>query len=257
MTTNMQIGGVGSGHSSSAHHVTNCIHEHKSTMKDAGPMGGRSFGGGSNAVSGQASQVGQSFSLSAWLADPIGKVKKMFGRVWNGRNDSGDGSSAKTLSGNERVMAELAEDLLESSSASGSALHGGTTGQPGHQQPQTTPDTIHNPQIAAAATAVKSPDMMQGNPYFSTVENASTQRQTLWQKMKVRLESAAGFLTKKFSFSSRNSFQAKQEQSKEDLRKRSRYRGDNLDVECVLTDDSYLLDSYDRRGEYSQLSTKK
>lgn len=253
----MQVGGIGSGHSSSAHHVTNCIHEHSSAMKNEGAMGTRSFAGGANALSGQISQSGEGFSLSAWLADPIGKAKKLFGKIWNGGNGSGHGTvgvSDKSLTEGGQTVVGIAEDL-------GSALHGGPvqTGagqQPAVAQPSFQSPALHNPQIAAAATAVKPQDVMQGNPYFAAMESADVQRQTIWQKMKVQFEAATGFLAKKFSFSGKNSFQAKQEQPQEDLRKRSRYKGDNLDVECVLTDDSYLLDSYDRKGEYSRLSAK-
>ncbi len=264
MTTCMQVGGIGSGHNSSAHHVTNCIHEHSSTMKDAGAMGARSLAGGANALSGRVSQSGEGFSLSAWLADPIGKAKKLFGKVWNGGNGRGNGAegiSGKSSTEGRQAMAEIAEDLLEDTASLGSAFHRGAgqpgAGQPAVVQPSLQSPTLHNPQIAAAATAVKPQDVMQGNPYFAAMESADTQRQTIWQRMKVQFEAATGFLAKKFSFSGKNSFQAKQEQPKEDLRKRSRYKGDNLDVECVLTDDSYLLDSYDRKGEYSRLSTKQ
>lgn len=259
----MQVGGIGSGHGGE-HHVTNCIYAHSSTMKDGGAMGARNLAGGINAVPRQTVQAGEGFSLAAWLADPIGKAKKLFGRVWNGGGGSSHGAegvSGKAPTEGEQTMAKAALDLMENTSSLGSALHGNSgqpdQGQPGAAQTNVSAHVIHNPQIAAAATAVKPQDVMQGNPYFATMESADAQRQTLWQKMKVQFEAATGFLAKKFSFSSKNSFQAKQEQPKEDLRKRSRYKGDNLDVECVLTDDSYLLDSYDRKGEYSKISTKK
>ena len=68
----------------------------------------------------------------------------------------------------------------------------------------------------------------------------------------------AGHLPGNFSGTqTKGSFQAKQEHSKEDLRKHSKYRKDELEIDCILMDDSYLLDSYDRKGEYSKLSTKK
>ncbi len=75
--------------------------------------------------------------------------------------------------------------------------------------------------------------------------------------MRARFAPVADFLAKRFPFAGKNPFQAKHGRPKEDLRKRSHYRGDDLDIDCVLTDDSYLLDSYDRKGSYSQLSTRK
>ena len=107
------------------------------------------------------------------------------------------------------------------------------------------------------------PQGMQENPYFSAVENIGGRQETLWRKMKVRFKDItgqlAGHLPKKFSgfLQTRNSFQARQQKPKQDLRKHSKYREDKVEIDCVLTDDSYLLDSYDRKGEYSKLSTKK
>ena len=47
------------------------------------------------------------------------------------------------------------------------------------------------------------------------------------------------------------------EQTKEDLRKRSKYKQDDQEIECILMDESYLTDSYNRKGEYSHLTTDK
>lgn len=92
------------------------------------------------------------------------------------------------------------------------------------------------------------------NPYFSAIENSGRTKQNFWEKVRIRFHSVAGQLTRRFS--DRNTFQTKQEKPKEDLRKHSRYREDDLEIDCILTDDSYLMDSYDRKGEYSTLSTK-
>ena len=80
--------------------------------------------------------------------------------------------------------------------------------------------------------------------------------------MRVRLKGTAGQLAGHlpgnfFNAQTNNSFQAGKERSREDLRKHSKFRKDELEIDCILTDDSYLLDSYDRKGEYSKLSTKK
>lgn len=96
---------------------------------------------------------------------------------------------------------------------------------------------------------------VQNSPYFSAIEDTGRAKETLWEKVRVKFHSVTGQLTGRFS--NRNSFQAKQGKPKEDLRKHSRYRQDDLEIECILTDDSYLLDSYDRKGEYSKLSAKK
>ena len=109
-------------------------------------------------------------------------------------------------------------------------------------------------QEAMAGATVRQQNLYD-NPYFSAVEDAGKEKQSIWDKMRVRFQSVAGQLTKQFS--GRNAFQTKQQKPKEDLRRHSRYREDDLEIDCILTDDSYLLDSYDRKGKYSKLSAKK
>ncbi len=254
----MQVGGIGGGHSDHSHHVTDFHHHHASDKlepRDTVPW--RAGGGGSQAAS---SRQG-SFSLSDWLADPLKSMKKVLGGLWNGReHGSAQGTESRPAEGREQVLANLAEDLKGNALESAAGDIAGR--QPGGQTavaetavsaPGTPP---HTPQIAAAATALRPQDPPL-NPYFSAMDSVDRQQRTLWQKAKASLQTATGFLMKKFSFSGKDSFQAKQEKPREDLRKRSRYHGDDLDMECVLTDDSYLLDSYDRSGQYSQLSAKK
>jgi len=96
---------------------------------------------------------------------------------------------------------------------------------------------------------------IHNNPYFSAIEDTGKQKQTAWEKVRVRLQAFTGQLSGRFA--GRNSFETRQQKPKQDLRKHSRYRQDDLEIDCILTDDSYLLDSYDRKGEYSKLSPKK
>ncbi len=109
-------------------------------------------------------------------------------------------------------------------------------------------------EAVAASASLRQPSQ-ENNPYFTAIEDTGRAKQTIWEKVKVRFRGIAGQLTGRFA--GKNSFQTKQEKPKEDLRKHSTYRRDDVELECVLTDDSYLLDSYDRKGEYSKLSTKK
>ena len=145
--------------------------------------------------------------------------------------------------------------------------HGGRAGTPvsvdtqanilsqGYSSPQDNPAYMQQPaQVARAATAVPPPQTITHNPYFSALGDTGAQQQTLWQRLKVKFESITGYLTKHFSFSNPNNFQAKQEKPKEDLSKRSRYREDEMEIDCVLTDESYLMDSYNSKGEYSRLA---
>lgn len=253
----MQIGDVGIGHDEHSHHITSSFHHHHETEKTKGAT---ASAGASVSVSPKTPAVQQDgFSLSAWIADPFKTVKNLFGRAWNG-GDAGNaarGIEGKALSGQEQLMAQTAEKLgadIVGKAGSGSA--GEASGRQIPVSVQAAPS--HDTQIAVAATAMPIPSRaVQDNPYFQAVADTESKRSPLVQKVKERVQTAAEFLAKRFSFSGKNSFQAKKEKPKEDLRKRSHYREDKLEIDCVLTDDSYLLDSYDRSGQYSQLSTKK
>ncbi len=248
----MQVGRIDGGYGGETHHVTNCIHDRPQAKADVG-LGMRL---GSLAAA-EPGQVQQSFSLSAWLADPLRQARQLFGRVWNGGSGGKGADVGQRLSPGEQVMAQLAEDLVDGAASSGGTMHGRAAGQPATAQAQASANVPHPSQVAAAAAAT----VPQGSPYFAAVANAGAQRQSLGQalgqKMRARFAPAADFLAKRFPFAGKNPFWAKREQRREDLRKRSHYRSDDLDMECVLTDDSYLLDSYDRKGGYSQLSTRK
>lgn len=257
----MQVGGVGSNLNEHTHHVTNCLHSH--AAEDKHPMGSMPSQPMSGSPAGTSTVQQIRVSLAEWIADPLKNIRNFASRIWNGGDQNGsavNGSGDRASFGEEQILAGIAEDM-DADAVGGSSLNGSANHQAEQQAAQMqaqTPDHVthlHTPQIAAAASAIQQQNI-HNNPYFSALEDTGRQPQHIWQKMKVRFHSVTGFLTKRFSFSGKNSFQAKQGKPREDLRKRSRYHGENLDVECVLTDDSYLLDSYDRSGNYSQLSTK-
>lgn len=231
----MQINGIGSGHSSSAHQVTECMHDHSVSAKIGGAAASSS---GNNVVQPQTSSVAQQegqFSLASWLKNTLSDGRKLLQKIW-GESSVADSSGDNSLQTTEQVMAQIG-DPEEGESVTGRTITGNSAVQ----------ETI-------AGSALRQQDL-QNNPYFSAIEDTGRTKQNLWEKVRVRFHSVAGQLTKHFS--GRNTFQAKQEKPKEDLRKHSRYREDDLEIDCILTDDSYLMDSYDRKGEYSKLSTKK
>lgn len=208
----MQINGIGSGHSTNMHQVTECSHEHSVSKKKGGAASASS---GNNALQAEVhhykQQEGQ-FSLVSWLKNALSGGGKILQKIW--------GESSET--------AQTADSSAEN---------------------------ISQTEEQVMATAVIRQQPLQGNPYFSAIEDTGRAKQTVWEKVRVRFQSIAGQLTRHFS--GRNGFQTKQEKPKEDLRRHSRYRQDDLEIDCILTDDSYLLDSYDRKGEYSKLSAKK
>ena len=251
----MHLNGVGSdGHGTHVHRVTECMHEHEHFRKEGSMSGGASSGTAAQAPPSVGQQEGQ-LSLSAYMEKLLGNGRRLLKGIW-GSNETASAGEAGDRSGEAQVLAQIRED------GTAEGIGASVAGQSGHQQ-DASRQVPHTPQVAAAATAVTAPRNVQDNPYFAAVENIGGRQDTIWQKVKVRFKDItgqlAGHLPKRFSgfLQTKNSFQAKQERPKQDLRKRSKYRRDEVEIDCVLTDDSYLLDSYDRKGEYSKLSTKK
>lgn len=222
----MQINGLGN-HSADMHQVTECFHNHD--VK-------RSTGGLKAAPKQETaqqqhpetvlSQEGK-FSLSAWVEKLLAGGKGLLGRLWGG---------------NAADAAQSASDVAKTAGQGIEALAASQV---------ETPLTLSGEETKLTANGEK-----LVNPYFVEVDNEAQANENLWQKMRSKVQNIAGSLRKQFS--GRNSFQTgAQEQPKEDLRRHSRYRKENEEIDCILTDDSYLLDSYDRKGEYSKLSTKK
>lgn len=224
----MQLGGIGGSHGGEIHQVTNCIHNHEHKREPGGAAAS------SQAMSSQAFQMQQQqqdaqMSLSAWLQKMLGNGKSFLKGVW-GLNEV-ENASAQT--GDRTGQAQL-------------------MAQPDERAGQVS-------RSAAARNAA-----MQENPYFLTMApGESERRMTPLQRVRARVKSVTGQLAGKlpghfFRFQAKNSFQARPDNKpKEDLRKRSKYRKDELEIDCILTDESYLMDSYDRKGEYSRLTTKK
>lgn len=237
----MRFDGIGNNHSADVHHVTNCMHDHTRFEKKEG-RAAMSASPASNTQA-QTSEVRQEepFSLSAWLEKTFGDGKRLLRRLW-GSDEWSRAGEAGDKSGAAQISAGIREDGEDGGRSAGTG-------------------TVHAPQIAAAATAVQPPRTLTDNPYFSAVEDTGRRQETLWQKIRVKFGNVAGQLAghlpgKFFGFQAKNSFQAKQERPKEDLRKLSKYRKDEAVIDCILTDDSYLLDSYNKKGEYRKLSTK-
>lgn len=231
----MQVHGVGSEHNHSMHQVTECMHT--DTIGKKGSAAAPSMGKDTYENSLQEKQPAEGESVLSWWRNALASGRKILGKIWGegtGQNPI-PGEPGENVAGTvEQVMAQVGDP------ASGEA----PMGQP-----------IGTLQQEFAASAAVPGRIEERNPYFATVEDAGKTKQTLWDKVKIRFQSVAGYLTGRFS--GRNTFQTKQERPKEDLRKHSRYRQDDLEIDCVLTDDSYLLDSYDRKGEYSKLSPRK
>ena len=231
----MRIGGSGGGHSASDHHVTNCIHDHSTTQKLPGGAAAKASAPESTSVPSSTLSQDHQISLSEWLKNMLGSGRSLLWNLWGGSQAEADmGAAVGKQSFSSESLAQLGDPTTPGAAANASVA----------VQSQMQFKSIYN------------------NPYFSAIEDTGDQKQTLWQKMKVRFHNVSKQLSGKlpekfFGFQAKSSFQAKQEKPKEDMRKHSRYRKDTLEVDCFLTDDSYLMDSYDRKGEYRTLTTKK
>ena len=231
----MQINGIGNSHSD-MHHVTDCIH---STQKHLdGKVGGASAGVSdtymTQSIPITSDQTGEPFSLSSWLQNALSGARQLLGRIW--------GNSTDTLPGE---------------TVAGQSISNQTVANQNVTQTQNASYTLHTSQMAAASTVVQPSQNYNNNPYFTAVADTVPTKQNIWQKLKVQFHNMTGFLTKRFSFGNSSSFHTGQERPKEDLRHHSRYREDDMEIDCILTDDSYLLDSYNEKGEYSKLSGSK
>lgn len=248
----MQMNGIGSNHSN-MHHVTNCIHDHKHSLE--GKVGGAAANTSatSQQVTATSEQSGQAFSLSGWLQNTLSGARSLLGNIWGSKEDAVQGEVA--VQAGEETMADIAAQNVSAITTGSASIQSGLQQSLHREQAQT--NTLHASQIEAASATVQPAQNFNNNPYFAAIQEDAAPRQTMWQKLKVRFQNISGFLAKRFSFSNSSSFQTKQERPKEDLSRHSRYREDEVEIDCILTDDSYLMDSYNKKGEYSKLSTDK
>lgn len=251
----MQLGGIGSGHGADTHQVTNCIHTHTHSDKSGGAMqAGQVMAQASQAMA-QAETQDAQFTLTGWLEKTLGSGKRLLGSLWG--SDAGTAGQSDGRTGAEQTLAQINEAVV--TDGAGRSLTGQENRLP--DDPQSVAGGLHTPQIAAAASTVRFQEL-RDNPYFSAVEKSDGQQGSLLQRVKGKLKSMreqlAEHLPGRFSNAqTKGSFQSRKENHREDLRRRSKFRKDELEIDCVLTDDSYLLDSYDRKGGYSKLSAEK
>lgn len=238
------IGGVGSGHSSDNHQVTGCMHDHAHFHEGNLKAGGGNAGSQMAQLQMQKQQQDAEFSLSSWLQKILHGGKSILRGIW-GTNETNAEGVPGDRDGSARTMAQLNYSAAADDRSTGAV-----------------PREADYHSTEAARRMAEHSAAIQGNPYFSTMAERNAHMTPL-QKVRSRVVSAAEKLAgrlpgKPFRFQARNSFHTKSQQHpREDLRKRSKYRKDELEIDCILTDESYLMDSYDRRGEYSQLTTKK
>lgn len=217
----MQIGNLDS-HNRASHQVTNCICSHTETKNETG--GPFKASASSQAVQKElqsAEQLTVQMSPEGWLRKILSKGRELALHMWG--EGQTEGTKSDTLQAKEGVLEE----------SRGTGRRTGIDQHKGWEQQKT---------IEEMSSYFVMPEKKQAPP-------------GLLRRFRIKVHTATGYLEKHLPFKQTGSFQAKQEK-KEDLRKHSRYRRDEMEIDCILTDDSYLMDSYDRKGEYSKLSTE-
>lgn len=200
-----------------SHRITNCIHDHDSAKEKTG-------GAPMTLATSYSTMPNQQVSQEIpELLDAMRNVfrsgRSLFGKVWGWDE-------------------EATEEQNEATSATIVARTAGTLLSPNIQTP---------------------PKMISEYPYFTAVQS---RKHTVPHRLYTRFRDLSRRFRQNFGrqsceFSNESSLNDRRQASKEDLRKKSRYRERNVEFDCVLTDDSYLLDSYDKKGEYSRLTTER
>ena len=222
----MQVGGVGSGHDTYSHQVTGCIHEHGEN-KDVGGAGTKL---GSVQTAEEVLQENSSVNFMSWVQNISSKGKQLLQKIWGESKEANDAITSQNGNGNHIAGQET-------------LVTGNSVG---------VKTTMNRAAVETAAT----------HTYFRPVEAKDTMPANPFQKVRYQVQKVARKLMDRlpgrFLGSHTGDFlQTKQQQTKEDLRKRSQYKQDDQEIECILTDESYLTDSYNRKGEYSHLTTDK
>lgn len=234
----MQLNGVGEEHSLASHQITNCMHEHA-----ARKSGGAAGAGGKSVVSAEKSTTEQMLTMSGWFQSIRSGGKKLWGRIW-GDNSTGAEDPAALSQQAAQNAGVLGQQALRASQnvklPQNTAL------------PQNVTEVSELARAAAQSALV--PGQAKENPYFMPIVQENKEK-TGWEKIKIKFQTITKYLS--HNFSGKDKFRNGQERQAKDLSKRSQYRGTDVKIDCVLTDDSYLLDSYDRSGSYAKLSPRK
>lgn len=226
----MQIGGVGSGHDTYSHQVTECLHEHAG-QTDTGSMANKMADSQTVRVATEILQDTSNENMMSWVQKIGNSGKQLLQKIWGDSKESNDAiSSQKDGSGNHIAGQET-------------LVTGNSVG---------VKTTLNRAAVETAAT----------HTYFQPIETREAVPTTPLQKVRYQVQKVARKLMDRlpgrFLGSHSGDFlQTKQQHTKEDLRKRSQYKEDDQEIECILTDESYLTDSYNRKGEYSHLTTDK
>lgn len=224
----MRIDGVGSGmvHTADSHQVTECVHQHGTEKKpENGGFRGIPVNVEKRDPVQELTEKSSTEVDQGWFSRILATGKNLLGRLWNGGKEGEQSSREYVDETGDEARAALEKGMTM-----------GGESQSFREQSERR-QAVHN-------------------PYFVAVEERKG-ADTLWQRFQLKVQTATGYLAKKFGRNT--SFQTgtrgrNQRQKEEDLRRHSRYHQGQDEIDCIITDDSYLLDSYDKSGKYSRLA---
>ncbi len=252
----MQFHGIGNQeHTVQAHHVTNCMYDHTHSKTEAGSK----IGAGAQSQQTAAQQPEGQLSLSAWLDKYLSRGKGLLKGIWNG-GESVPVREAGDRTGQEQVLAQINHSRDMDSAGQNTALPAGDNYPKDSSQAQLS-QTVHVTRAAQAAASVVQDQSKEASQAVSMAEEKAGQ-EGVWRKIRVRFKDIAGQLTGHLrgntsKFQAKRSFQAKQAITREEASKTVKTKKDAVEIKKYHVEDSYLLDSYDRKGGYSKISTKK
>ena len=189
----MQVGGVGSGHDTYSHQVTGCIHEHGEN-KDVGGAGTKLGSVQTIQTAEEVLQENSSVNLMSWVQNISSKGKQLLQKIWGESKEANDAITSQNGNGNHIAGQET-------------LVTGNSVG---------VKTTMNRAAVETAAT----------HTYFRPVEAKDTMPANPFQKVRYQVQKVARKLIDRlpgrFLGSHTGDFlQTKQEQTKEDLRKRS------------------------------------
>lgn len=222
----MRVDGLGS-HSEDSHQITNCHFDHQHSKKPQGALRFQSSAlEDTKSRAAENSLENREISLFDWMKEIFRNKGKLWGKIWgesSAEQDAGIDSAKKGDGiGSERIAGERLADFK-------------------NRQEGTEREHLGPAQDA-------------GNPYFVVSEGNAVPSGGGWKQFRRKIvQVLRGNLTRRRPADT-NTFQPGKQSPREDQRRYSKFRKDDQEIDCILTDDSYLLDSYDKEGNYSKLT---
>ena len=95
----MQIGGVGSGHDTYSHQVTECLHEH-AAQTDTGSMANKMADGQETRTATEILQDTSNENMMSWVQKIGNSGKQLLQKIWGESKEANDAITSQNGSGN-------------------------------------------------------------------------------------------------------------------------------------------------------------